>query len=279
MDGNYSQLDVDTHLIHCADAQIPLIINIVLGLPANVCVMWLILAGPGDKAAEIFSFNQAACEVSICMANAIALVAMNIKMSDVAYFTCFFYTMRFSAGFLFSGRPLFMGCVCLERYLAVVHPVTFLKYKLLRYRQAGTLISWLTVLVCCVILLWPPYPAIYYVCFAMAFPWFLLQLFCCVETLRGLVRPGPGEGNQESKGMNSAKLRAFRIILIITVASAVTYLPYVVSVILFGHSLKDGSFQMFCITTYISVVTGVIPALLYIHRAGKLQHCFKDTVN
>ncbi|XP_046731182.1 uncharacterized protein LOC124402280 isoform X4 [Silurus meridionalis] len=32
------------------------------------------------------------------------------------------------------SRPLFQCCVCVERYVAVIHPVIFLKYKPLRYR-------------------------------------------------------------------------------------------------------------------------------------------------
>ncbi|XDV31836.1 hypothetical protein PO909_002785 [Leuciscus waleckii] len=33
----------------------------------------------------------------------------------------------FSSGFVITGRPLFQCLICVERYLAVVHPVTFLK--------------------------------------------------------------------------------------------------------------------------------------------------------
>lgn len=277
MDGNHSLLAVVSHLIYCADVQAPLIINIILGLPANMCVMWLILAGPGDKAAEMLSLNQAVCELAICMANVVSLIAINIG-HNVANFTYLWYAIRFSLGFMFSGRPLFMSCVCFERYLAVVHPVAFLKYKLLRYRLAGTVISWLTVLVCCITLVWVPPPAIHYACFGVALTWFLVQLFCCVETLRGLVRPRPGEGNRESNGVNSAKLKAVRIIIIITVSGAFTYLPYIISIILFGCSLKEYSSHLSCIATYIALVTGFIPPLLYIYRTGKLQHCFKDTV-
>lgn len=277
MDGNHSQLDVVSHLI-CEDVQPPLIINIVLGLPANMCVMWLILAGPGDKAADIFSLNQAVCEVAICMSNAMLLIAVQTKGSNIAINTFIWYTVRFSSGFIFSGRPLFMTCICLERYLAVVHPVTFLKYKLLRYRLAGTFICWLTVLVCCLILVWVPYSATYYVSFGMAFTWFLVQLFCCVETLRALLRPGPGEGNQESNGMNSAKLKAFRIITIIIVTATLAYLLYTIAIISLGHIPTGDSATLFCIAAYITLVAGFVQPFLYIHRAGKLQRCIKGAV-
>lgn len=61
--------------------------------------------------------------------------------------------------------------------------------------------------------------------FGMTFILFLVQLFCCVETLTAFARPGPGKGNQQSSGMNSAKLKAFRIIMAIVVSAALNYLP------------------------------------------------------
>ncbi|XP_019123823.2 uncharacterized protein LOC109140709 isoform X2 [Larimichthys crocea] len=34
---------------------------------------------------------------------------------------------------MFISRPIFQSCICLERYLAVVHPTVFLRFKPLRY--------------------------------------------------------------------------------------------------------------------------------------------------
>lgn len=277
MDGNHSLLPLASHLFHCADVQAPLIINIILGLPANVCVMCLIVAGPGNKAAEILSLNQAICEVAICMANVISLIAINITISNVTILTYFLFAVKFTLGFIFSGRPLFMSCICLERYLAVVHPVTFLKYKLLRYRLVQTIISWLTVMVCCTVLIWVPYSSIYYVSFVMAFTCFLVQLFCCVETLCALVRPGPGKEKRESNAINGAKLKAFKIIMITIVASTLHYPLFVFSLILHGHLSLEVISKLFCSATYIAMITGFIPPILYIYNSGKLQHCIRGT--
>ncbi len=277
MDGNHSLLAGVHQLFPCGDLQTPVIINIVLGLPANMYVMWLILAGPGEKAAEVFSLNQAICEVAICVSNVIYLIAMNIAISSVVSLTYLWHVVRFSFGLGFLGRPLFLSCVCLECYLAVVHPVTFLKYKLLRYRLAGAVISWLTVLVCCVIFIWVPHSSTYYVCFSMAFSCFLVKFFCCVEVLRALRHPGPGDGNQESRGMNTAKLRAFRIILIILVSEALIYLPYAITTIFLDFLSDKGRSALLCIAFCVALVTGFMPPFLYIYKAGKLKYCFRDT--
>lgn len=54
IDANHNLQIVAFHLkMHSADAQSPVVINIVLGLPARVCVLEYVLAKPRDKAAEI----------------------------------------------------------------------------------------------------------------------------------------------------------------------------------------------------------------------------------
>ncbi|KAI4897880.1 hypothetical protein NFI96_029586 [Prochilodus magdalenae] len=56
---------------------------------------------------------------------------------------CLMEPLGFLLGTFFSSRCVFPCCVCLERYLAVVHPVTFLRYKPLRYRVACSVMAWM----------------------------------------------------------------------------------------------------------------------------------------
>ena len=111
MDGNNGLPVVASHLMHSADARAPFIINTVFGLPASMCVLWLILAGPGGKAAKkSFSLNQAVFEVVICTANAFALIAVNSRTSNVAD-----STYPWCVRFVFSWHPLFTSCDFLKR--------------------------------------------------------------------------------------------------------------------------------------------------------------------
>lgn len=53
------------------------------------------------------------------------------------------YITYFAVALPTVGRP---NCaICIERYLAVLHPVTFLKCKPLRYRLACSAVIWLMV--------------------------------------------------------------------------------------------------------------------------------------
>ncbi len=60
-------------------------------------------------------------------------------------------SLSLAMGLTITGRPLFQCLMCAERYLAVVHPVIFLKYKPLRYRVICSTAVWITGLVSCVL--------------------------------------------------------------------------------------------------------------------------------
>jgi len=45
---------------------------------------------------------------------------------------------------------MFQSLMCVERYLAVVHPVTFLKFKPLRYRVICCTAVWIITLGSCI---------------------------------------------------------------------------------------------------------------------------------
>ncbi len=117
--------------------------------------------------------------------------------------------------------------MCVERYLAVVHPVTFLKYKPLRYRVICCTVVWIIGLGSCLsctftIVLCNFY--IYVCCYSLQYFLFLfIQLFCLVAVLRALKQSGPGERGSQREEENHIKRRSFYLILIITVSMAIIY--------------------------------------------------------
>ncbi len=109
--------------------------NVLLGFPINSYVIWLIVTGTGNGlAAEFFSLNLSISEMIYSLHSLFDFSAILFQISQNA--------VNFFQGIATTGRPLFQCLMCVERYLAVVHPVTFLKYKPLRYRVISSVIVW-----------------------------------------------------------------------------------------------------------------------------------------
>ncbi len=116
--------------------------NLVFGLLTHSYVLWLIVMGARSKiASEFFILNLSVCEIGNCV-NSLFYILSKV-------FSCLFTLVTFLQGLAVAGRPLFQSLMCVERYLAVVHPVTFLKYKPLRYRVICCTAAWIIALGAC----------------------------------------------------------------------------------------------------------------------------------
>ncbi|XP_056301820.1 P2Y purinoceptor 8-like [Danio aesculapii] len=189
-------------------------ISFIFGFPAHSYVLWLIVTGAERSVASaFFNINLSVCEICSSLAFLFSL----IKHIWFSHLTTVFGFSQFFIGLGVTGRPLFQCLICVERYLAVVHPVTFLKYKPLRYRLICCAVAWIIVLGFCMCGMYGLLEEDRYF-----YSWFLsiqfllflsLQLFCLVAVLRALKQSGPGERKKEE---NYMKRRAFHLILITT---------------------------------------------------------------
>ncbi|XP_071392758.1 C-C chemokine receptor type 8-like [Centroberyx affinis] len=246
-------------------------VNLVLSLPANSYVAWLIVTGAGGTmASEFFALNLAACDLLHCLSNFLFLSWLFTCDSQLYTGLTFFDGLHIS--------PLFQSCICVERYLAVVHPVVFLKYKPLRYRVACCGVVWLLVLGSCVGFVFENAASLDMLlgCYVLLF---LLMLFCCGSVLRALKRPGPGEGarerDREGGGVGDGmKRKAFRIISIVMMSALLNYLSFVVVLPLRGYFRKGKFYFVLSISASVSTMTRFVQPLLFLHRVGKLP-CVK----
>ncbi|XP_042578919.1 C-C chemokine receptor type 8-like [Cyprinus carpio] len=246
--------------------QIPLLsINILLGFPTHSYVLWLIITGNGF-ATEFFNLNHSFCEIGICVDFLIFLLS--------SYISSLLPLALFFQGLSITGRPLFQCLICVERYLAVVHPVTFLKYKPLRYRVICCTAAWLFTLsscLACLIIILLSSIVVHAWFFSIQFLLYLpIQFFCLVAVLRALKQSGPGERKREKEDENQMKRRAFNVILITTVSMAITYMPATISGI---YTFLTQQYNViFWIPSMLSyVLAGFVQPVLYLHRAGKLS--------
>ncbi len=241
-------------------------ICLLFGLPTHSYVIWLIITGARNGvASEFFNLNLSVCEIGN---------SLNAMFGILSYFCLnLTYVTLFLEGLATTGRPLFHCLMCVELYLAVVHPVIFLKYKPLRYRVICCTAAWIITLGSCLICLFilVSFSTKAYVWFfSLHFLLFLfIQLFCLVAVLRALKKSGPGERVRERGEENPMKRRAFYIILITTMNIIIIYVPNTVTgffVILTHQDFVDFWFP----AGLVYVLAGFVQPVLYLQRAGKL---------
>ncbi len=243
-------------------------INLLFGLPTHSYILWLIVKGTGRGiASEFFTLNISVCEIMLC------LRSFNSVLGNV--FPKLWSVMMFLSGFVITAR-FFQCLMCVERYLAVVHPVTFLKYKPLRYKVVCSAVTWIMIIACCVFCLQlvnPCFMRIFKCLYLVHFIVFLaINLFCCLAVLRALKKPGPGVRGRERDEENHIKRRAFFLILINTVTLVITYVPS--SVTAFQYMLSIPASQLLeSLGLTCFLLPGFVQPLLFIHRVGKLPFC------
>ncbi|XP_048021453.1 lysophosphatidic acid receptor 5-like [Megalobrama amblycephala] len=242
-------------------------INLFFSLPANSYIIWLIIIGTLSVgvASEFFILNLCVCELGICLNGLVFRLSRWISSLEI--------TDGFLMGFTFTGRPLFQCLICVERYLAVVHPVTFLKYKPLRYRVICCTAIWIIILGSCLVCMYNL--ASDKIC---AHVWFLtmqltlvisIQLFCLVAVLRALKQSGPGERRRAREEENHMKRRAFHLILVTTVNMIILYFPLTItgiSVIL----TADNSPTVWFTSLTCFILAGFVQPVIYLHRTESL---------
>ncbi|XP_061100988.1 P2Y purinoceptor 6-like [Conger conger] len=243
--------------------------NMLLGLPTNSWVLWLIAKGSRDTlSSEIFTFNLAALELTYCL---------QIPLSFLNYFLWkqrFIRLFTFFNALIIFGRPLFLCCICIERYLAVLHPLTFLRCKPLRYRLGCLGLAWMGTIAGCSFCVFLDADVLNYVILAVMLVILSIKCFCCLAVLQALRRPGPGEGapgQSRGGGPQLAKQKAFRIILFNLIFNLVDYLPMTVAILL-RSLMSERVFRLFrAISSSIAVFGAFIQPVHFLFRAGKLQ--------
>ncbi|KAK9955078.1 hypothetical protein ABG768_014983 [Culter alburnus] len=243
-------------------------INFLFGLPTHCYVIWLIITGTGSGVASgFFNLNLSVCEI---------VNSLNSLFAVLSYFPCLSSLTNlayFLIGFTITGRPLFQCLMCVERYLAVVHPVTFLKYKPLRYRVICCTVAWIisfgSCLYCMFILLFLNFYIYACINSIQFFLFFSIQLFCLVAVLRALKQSGPGERRREREEENHMKRRAFYLILITTVSMTIVYMPFTLSGLFYMLTLTCDEPLSAGIIFFI--LGGFVHPVLYLQRAGKLS--------
>lgn len=179
------------------------------------------------------------------------------------------------------GQALFHFLTCVDRYLAVVKPITYQGLK----QTAGVRIR--NVVIGCVWLLSFGWLAVLYLII------FDLQLilhfcimgfftigfsFCSISVLCALKRPGPGEVGGNRERVDQSKLRAFYTIVTIMGTLLFRIGGNLLSTLIYNSGVLNPSENcvMYMCDVWFSVPSSLVLPLLFLHRARKLQCCKQE---
>ncbi|XP_078020891.1 uncharacterized protein LOC144459932 [Epinephelus lanceolatus] len=174
--------------------------------------------------------------------------------------------------FTWYGEMFFHILTCVERYLAVVHPVTYLSLRGergIRIRNISIGCVWL-LCVGTTICMTLKYSLVVAFCFLILS--LIIVSFCSLSVLCVLIRPGPGEQGGDRERVDQSKRRAFYTILailgVLLLRSSANLAWTVV------HMLRE---SRDCSATaaeiWFNLPSSLVLPLLFLHRAGTLACC------
>lgn len=180
----------------------------------------------------------------------------------------------------YSGQSTFHLLTCVERYLAVVHPVTYRglnKSCGVKIRNISIACAWLLSFAWMGItsVSYPKIPTVPLLC-VLVFSLVVIS-FCSVSVLRVLIRPQPGRGERDKWRSNQSKERAF-----LTVSAVMWALWFWFTGILILSTVDVAQFvnlKVSCIVRALlpafNLPSSLVLPLLYLHRARPPPCCCK----
>lgn len=183
--------------------------------------------------------------------------------------------------FIFPGQSFFHCLICVEHYLAVVHPVTYLRLREtggVRIRNISIGCVWL---LCCGLMAttafypnsFPTHPFLCLLGFSI-----LIELFCSLSVLHVLIRPGPGEAGRDRDGADQSKRRAFYIIMTILCVQLLRFLGFFISVILsYSFFLNERVCLLLISGIWLTLPSSLVQPLLFLHRGGQFACCRQNS--
>ncbi|XP_054459645.1 G-protein coupled receptor 35-like [Anoplopoma fimbria] len=191
------------------------VLNLAVGAPCNILVIWQIATRKSDAStSDIFIINLAVLDAYFCLMTPIDMVnRLLLDNSRIWYFQRFAYGIK-------DVAPLFLVCICLDRYVAVVHPVLFASNRDNKIRICICAVAWGLILAYgftkCIL---GAVSVNEFFSGVILFA-FTVMVFCNISVIWVLRRSVAGK-----EEMHPVKKKAFRMVLIILAIIVSNYLP------------------------------------------------------
>ncbi|KAM9346637.1 G-protein coupled receptor 183-like [Symphorus nematophorus] len=192
-------------------------INVIVGIPANVLVIAILIHNRKEPStSDIFLGCLAFMDAYFGAMTPISFLNLYHLQSKEVW-----SALKFSYGVKDTSSPLFLSCICLDRFVAVLFPVMFGQLKDIKYRLS------LSMLVFCLTLAYsaakvvgglPNFEKVFTGEVLATFTWMIVCNACILWALK----KSRGAGKDE---MHPMKKKAFKMVLYILCIIMCHYLP------------------------------------------------------
>ncbi|KAI4893899.1 hypothetical protein NFI96_013424 [Prochilodus magdalenae] len=240
------------------------VLNLVLGFPTNLLVMWQIATRKSEgSTSDIFIFNLAVLDAYFCLMTPVDIVN-RIYLDDAGIW----YFQRFAYG-VKDAAPLFLTCICLDRYIAVVHPILFTGIRDNRIRVAVSIAVWGLVLAYALTKCILGVIKVNEVFSGLILSAFFVMVFCNLSIIWVLRRSVAGK-----EVMNPVKKKAFKMVIIVLAIIVANYLPPV-ALMPFASTYSFVDFRCKISISVFSIMdlSCTIEPLLYINKMERQAFC------
>ena len=181
----------------------------------------------------------------------------------------------FSVGYIiytfkWFGELYLHTLICVERYLAVVHPIIYLSLRGergVRIRNIITGFVWLLSSVGTSLMISDDASLVMYFCVLIFC--LIVVVLCSLSVLCVLIRPGPGQQSEDRQRVNQSKQRAFYTIVNILV---VVFVKCFWNLVWCIYHAAGKDFE--CVTlgtgVWFNLPCSLLLPLLFLHREGRL---------
>ncbi|KAA0713482.1 P2Y purinoceptor 1 [Triplophysa tibetana] len=191
------------------------VLNLAVGFPTNALVIWQIIKKKSEgSTSDIFIFNLSILDAYFCLMTPVDMVnRLYLNNENVWHFQRFAYGLKDMA-------PLFLTCICLDRYVAVVHPIVFTGIRDKRIRIGVSVFVWALILPVALTKSILGVLSTNEVFSGVILSAFFLMVFCNLSIIWVLRKSVAGK-----ETMNPVKKKAFKMVIIVLAIIVVNYLP------------------------------------------------------